>query len=54
MLRYNSSAAARSIPCLSSAQATLLSGHCFHDLSRNFGFLLDDVARLVRTIYDGA
>ena len=34
------------------SQATIIPGMLREDLSRNFGFLLNDVARLMRTAYD--
>ena len=34
------------------SQATIIAGMFREDLSRNFGFLLNDVARLMRTAYD--
>ena len=34
------------------SQATIIPGMFREDLSRNFGFLLNDVARLMRTAYD--
>ncbi len=34
------------------SQATIIPGMFREDLSRNFGFLLNDVARLLRTSYD--
>ena len=41
-----------SIALLIVSQATIIAGMLREDLSRNFGFLLNDVARLMRTAYD--
>ena len=43
---------ARSFALLIVSQATIIPGMLREDLSRNFGFLLNDVARLMRTAYD--
>jgi len=41
-----------SLALLIVSQATIIPGMLREDLSRNFGFLLNDVARLMRTAYD--
>ena len=41
-----------SLALLIVSQATIIAGMFREDLSRNFGFLLNDVARLLRTVYD--
>ena len=41
-----------SLALLIVSQATIIAGMLHEDLSRNFGFLLNDVARLLRTAYD--